>query len=258
VSPGRVWAAAGLLLFGCGGAKPSKPAEAPSGGTAQSGSLESPIMTCGPKDSYGYIAQRFACPDGSNPFAGDLERAARSRQGSQPSERSGDVIDVYRVPCPTGDVTVYIDMYGCEEYRNRLHQFENREFGPAATKLVQAYSSGQFEEVARACRAGGGGSPDDAQTLCIWLEPAALEVLGRTDEADQALKRVCDAMPRASARSDARAKLLVLVLASLSDVARAGQYRPTEAQRQTLPGHYAGLCGVPEAQLRQVVQRVRS
>ncbi len=86
------------------------------GGADGSGAdRESPVATCGARDSYAYIAQRFRCPDGSNPLGGDLEAGRAARVGNVGPNHTGHIIDLYRVPCPGGEVEVYVDMYGCAE-----------------------------------------------------------------------------------------------------------------------------------------------
>lgn len=72
-------------------------------------------MRCGPKDSYAYVANEFKCADGSNPFAGNLGAAQKSRRGNVGANASGHIIDLYVVPCPEGEREVFVDMYGCNE-----------------------------------------------------------------------------------------------------------------------------------------------
>ncbi len=78
-------------------------------------SPEDPISACGPRDSYEFVAGEFRCPDGSNPLGGDPMAGARVRAGNVGANSSGHIIDLYRVPCASGDVDVYVDMYGCPE-----------------------------------------------------------------------------------------------------------------------------------------------
>jgi hypothetical protein len=80
-----------------------------------------PYPTCGPGDSYRFVAEDFVCPDGSNPFRGDHEAAARSRRGNVgphlevPPENvfESHIVDHYVVPCPAGPIDVYVCMYHC-------------------------------------------------------------------------------------------------------------------------------------------------
>ena len=84
-------------------------------------------MTCGPRDSYAYVAQRFRCPDGTNPLGGDLRRGAEVREGSMEAPKGNHILDKYNVPCADGVVELYVDMYGCPEYANRLEAIEKAE-----------------------------------------------------------------------------------------------------------------------------------
>lgn len=74
---------------------------------------EHPVMRCGPRDSYFYVASQYQCPDGSNPLNGDLALGQRSRQGNVGANSTGHIIDLYVVPCASGPQQVYVDMYGC-------------------------------------------------------------------------------------------------------------------------------------------------
>jgi hypothetical protein len=83
---------------------------------------EHPVPACGPLDSYEYVASRFRCPDGTNPLGGDPRAGQASRLGNVGANSSGHIIDVYRVPCASGPVDVYVDMYGCPEMQGMLGQ----------------------------------------------------------------------------------------------------------------------------------------
>ena len=83
---------------------------------------EHPVPACGPLDSYEYVASRFRCPDGTNPLGGDPRAGQASRLGNVGANSSGHIIDVYRVPCASGPVDVYVDMYGCAEMQGMLGQ----------------------------------------------------------------------------------------------------------------------------------------
>jgi hypothetical protein len=81
---------------------------------------EHPVPACGPRDSYDYVASRFRCPDGTNPLGGDMGAGQASRLGNVGANSQGHIIDVYRVPCASGPVDVYVDMYGCPEMQGML------------------------------------------------------------------------------------------------------------------------------------------
>jgi len=77
-------------------------------------SPEAPLMACGPADSYRRVAE-FRCADGSQPLGGDAGAGRQARAGNVGANSTGHVIDLYRVPCASGAVEVYVDMYGCPE-----------------------------------------------------------------------------------------------------------------------------------------------
>lgn len=75
--------------------------------------LEHPIAACGTSDSYAIVAS-YVCVDGSMPLGGDPSRGASARMGNVGANtRTGHIIDLYSVPCPTGPVELYVDLYGC-------------------------------------------------------------------------------------------------------------------------------------------------
>ena len=73
----------------------------------------SAAMRCGPQDSYFYVSTKFKCPGGGNPLGGDIDSGGRARRGNIGPGPDGHILDVYDVPCPTGSVAVYVDMYHC-------------------------------------------------------------------------------------------------------------------------------------------------
>lgn len=81
---------------------------------------EHPVPACGPGDSYDYVASRFRCPDGTNPLGGDPRAGQMARLGNVGANSTGHIIDVYRVPCASGPIDVYVDMYGCPEMAGML------------------------------------------------------------------------------------------------------------------------------------------
>ena len=96
----------------------AEPAQTGRGGSGRS--AEDPVVACGPTDSYRYVAGEFECPEGGNPLTGDPAAAARARVGNVGANSTGHIIDLYRVPCPSGPVDVYVDMYGCPEAASML------------------------------------------------------------------------------------------------------------------------------------------
>lgn len=73
----------------------------------------SAALRCGPNDSYFWVATKFKCPGGGNPLGGDTDAGGRARRGNIGPGPDGHILDVYDVPCPSGTVAVYVDMYHC-------------------------------------------------------------------------------------------------------------------------------------------------
>lgn len=78
-------------------------------------SAEDPVGTCGPGDSYAFVAREFRCPEGDNPLRGNPAAGANARVGNVGANATGHIIDLYRVPCASGPVDVFVDMYDCPE-----------------------------------------------------------------------------------------------------------------------------------------------
>jgi hypothetical protein len=80
---------------------------------------ENPVMRCGPGDSYKFVAG-YECSDGTRPLGGDPRAGGAARRGNVGANSKGHVIDLYVIPCSSGPVEVYVDMYGCPEYEKML------------------------------------------------------------------------------------------------------------------------------------------
>jgi hypothetical protein len=94
-------------------APPTKPEASKPGEMVEVNTKETPVMRCGPKDSYHYVVNVFACKDGGNPYKGNLAAGHDARIGNVGANSTGHIIDLYEVPCPEGPRRVYVDMYGC-------------------------------------------------------------------------------------------------------------------------------------------------
>jgi hypothetical protein len=87
-----------------------------------------PYFACGARTSYLLVASVFRCPDGSNPFRGDLRAAAKARRGNVGPHMpiaDGDflnshIVDQYSVPCPAGPEEIFVCMYHCEDGQSPL------------------------------------------------------------------------------------------------------------------------------------------
>jgi len=84
-------------------------------------SRENPISACGPADSYRRVAEH-RCPDGSQPLGGDPSRGSQARVGNVGPNQTGHIIDQYQVPCPSGPVDLFVDMYGCPQMQQMFGQ----------------------------------------------------------------------------------------------------------------------------------------
>jgi hypothetical protein len=107
-------------------APPPEHVEAPFAIPGRSGSgarPEDPITACGPEDSYRLVAGEVQCPGGGNPLGGDPTLGAQARVGNVGAGPEGHIIDHYRVPCPTGPLDVFVDMYGCPQMEEMLRSF---------------------------------------------------------------------------------------------------------------------------------------
>lgn len=95
--------------------KPKKAAGAGGPGSSK----EDPVMRCGPRDSYIYVAD-YQCPDGSRPLGSDPRAGSAARRGNVGANSKGHIIDLYVIPCEGAKVEVYVDMYGCPEYEKMI------------------------------------------------------------------------------------------------------------------------------------------
>jgi hypothetical protein len=240
-------------LVACSG-KPA--AESPSGGGVPGREPETPIVTCGPQESYAYVAQRFRGADGSNPLGGDIARGQQARRGSQGAPQGEHILDVYDVSCPEGMVTLYIDMYGCPEYEKMLQQ--SREGTAQGSALQAAFLGGKFEQVVAHCRELAPGAPHDERIWCSYLTTASLYALKRDSEALSNLTENCTNLHEATPHSDARAQHLAMVFVALAEAAQRGKFESTEEQRSTLIDGWLEACSVPAEQLRNALESMSS
>lgn len=237
---------------GCTGTKPAPAAPAAEPEHAlPGGSLTRPIVRCGPRDSYTWVAREFRCSDGNNPFGGDVRAAARARSGAQQSPETGHPVDTYEVPCSDGPVTVYVDMYGCERYARLLAASPSAELEAVAAR----FDAGRYPEVVMSCEAiFERGEPLDVWSVCGTMEPAALVLLGDR-RAIGIMRRTCAPMPPASPKSDARVNAVLLAIVTLARGSqRAGPEVNDEAAEQVLRA-FAGAC---EIDPREVIRRLEA
>lgn len=113
---------AAIAASSCATSAPAGKAPARSSTLGRLGASKAePYPACGAKNSYRFIAEDFVCPDGSNPFHGDLRAAASARNGNVGSHLDvlpenvfdSHIVDLYVVPCPSGPIQVYVCMYHC-------------------------------------------------------------------------------------------------------------------------------------------------
>ncbi|HEY8380138.1 MAG TPA: hypothetical protein VIK91_26795 [Nannocystis sp.] len=197
------------------------------GGAA--GTADAPIPRCGARDSYRYVAEEFRCPGGGNPFDGDLKAAARSRAGSFGPNPAGHMIDVYEVPCPSGKVDVYIDMYGCPDMERELAR-ERRQRDPE--ELDAHFAAGRYHEVRTRCQDVVTGRREvAAMTLyhCGIFLPAVLIRGGEPERAVALAGKVCQSYPPVSARSTVRVDVVVAMVDAIGRMFAADRLSVEEA-----------------------------
>jgi hypothetical protein len=249
------WLSGGLaaLVCACGGGTTPEAASAASGpkATELGRSAEQPVVTCGPEQSYAYVASRFQCPSGTNPLGGDVDRGRSARRGAIPSPHNAHILDVYDVPCSSGNVAVYVDMYGCPEYEEMLR--ESEQGSPAANELKANFQAGDFAGVVTHCRGLGVGAANDEGTWCRVLVPAALYAQLRKSDSLAAVTEACSGLHEATAHSDARAQYLAMTTSAFAVLTSAGKLQLTDEQREALVQSWLNACNVPAAQLQQLL-----
>lgn len=237
-----------LALFGCGAAATQPKATAASGGS----SLSNPIVRCGPEESYRFLAEELTCPDGKNPFAGDLELARQARRGSEPHPENDHIVDIYRVPCSGSDQHVFVDMYGCPAYERRLAESSP---SPGLTKLVARYEAGDFGGVAKHCAQADANMPSDEASECMTLLPAALVLLGKAEAGIVFLGGLCSGMPEPSSLSDVRAHIVIRTVAFV-DHARDQSAEPLgNEEGSRLLGAFAMACELQGEDIERYVRK---
>lgn len=242
---------AALCLVACG----NKPARGASGSPELGRTPEAPVVTCGPQESYAYVARTFRCPDGSNPLGGDLAAGKNARRGSLPAPQGAHILDRYDVPCSGGSATVYIDMYGCPEYEKVLA--ESQQGTAEGSALLKGFQQGDLAGTLERCQALGPSSPGDEQGWCVALVPASLYGQGRYLEGLATVTDYCTRLPPASAASDARAAHLALTIVALAQLAHGGKFEASEEERNAIVESWRQGCHVPEAQLTKTLEAMQ-
>lgn len=257
--PGRLSLVLSLALVGCarrgepGPVRPPEPGPAadklfddrrvhsPVGGAA--GTAEAPIPRCGARDSYRYVADEFRCPGGGNPFAGDPGAAARARAGSLGPRPDGHMIDVYEVPCPSGKVDVFIDMYGCPEMQAELvRDVELKD----PLELDVHFAAGRYDEVRARCAALDEAGAALSVYHCGIFMPALLLRAGEPERAVAAAGSVCQGYPPSGPRSTIRVEALVAIVHAIARMWAADKVPHQEGSRRLadLVPRLLGACGV--------------
>jgi hypothetical protein len=206
---------------------------------------------CGPRESYRYIAQEFQCPGGGNPLHGDLEEAQRSRLGALDHPSNGHIVDMYRVPCPAGNVDVFVDMYGCREYAAEL---EDSSPSASVRQLLQRYEADDYSAVIEQCDRSPDQLQPDETMYCMVLVPASFFVVGKANVAVGVLHDLCSRLPRPSSLSDARAKLVVHVTSAVARTAdKHGDAIGTEEGAQIVSA-FAQACEISPEDLQRALK----
>lgn len=216
-------------------------------------SLRHPVLRCGPEESYRYVASEFQCPTGENPFGGDVEAARKARRGSDENPSSGHVVDIFRVPCPGGNVHLFVDLYGCEDYERRLVAGTERSEGLAS--LVARYESLDFKGVALHCAHANDGMPPDEASECMTLLPASLVMLGRAEAGIGFLGELCSNMPQPSSLSDIRAHVVIRTVAFVDHGRELAGTPLADDEGSQLLGAFASACSVSSSDIERYVQK---
>jgi hypothetical protein len=247
------WAGPLFLLsqLGCSSSG-AQPANAPQTKAGPGKSADDPVMTCGPQDSYAYVASRFRCADGSNPFAGDAKRAAASRRGSEQSPASNHLVDSYEVPCASGPEIVYVDLYGCPEEARKLDPLD-----PVAEAVTDHFSRGEFETVLKECQALREDATHDARGWCAALVPASLYALNRDSDGLSSLSSLCQRMAPSSPHNEGRASVIAVVMGALAEAHGNGHLQRNQEQLNALLASFLQACQVSEEDLKRVVDKMR-
>ncbi len=258
-------AAAALLMAACvapnakqqrAAAKPERSATAQAAGPHAAGplpgsTLDAPVVLCGPRESYRYVADEFQCPRGGNPLHGKLEDAQQARMGALDHPTNGHIVDVYRVPCPGGNVDVFVDMYGCDEYANQL---ENSGPSVPVRRLIDRYDQEDYSGVISQCDKSAEELEPDESMYCMVLVPASFFVVGKATAAVGVLHDLCSRLPRPSSLSDARANLVVQVTSAVARTAeKHGDSIGTEEGAQIVSA-FARACEVTPEDLERALR----
>lgn len=249
-----------LLIAGCasGGERqsraPDKARTAEAKPTPKLGaSLRHPVLRCGPEESYRYVASEFRCPSGENPFEGDVEAARKARRGSDENPNTGHVVDIYRVPCPSGNVHLFVDLYGCADYERRL--VAGSEQSEELASLVARYESLDFKGVAQHCAHANDGMPPDEASECMTLLPASLVMLGRAEAGIGFLGELCSNMPQPSSLSDIRTHVVIRTVAFVDHGRELAGTPLADDEGSQLLGAFASACSVSATDIERYVQK---
>lgn len=234
------WLLLALPLAGCARSTPAAGPEKTAGKNQGAGTFAQPIARCGPRDSYHYVAREFQCSDGKNPFQGQLQEAAKARQGGRPHP-NGHVVDLYQVPCAGGDVTVYVDMYGCPEQQASLEAGPSPEF----IRAVESFDEGNFPEAVRACMEVIDRAQADRNTLeCLALTPAAMALSGGEPQALKLVGGFCSKLP-----TGAQQKLRVHHVEEIARwIFRGTKGKISRQEFRSIVTRFATACGVNDDQ----------
>jgi len=218
-------------------------------------SLDKPMLVCGPRESYRYVAEEFQCPSGGNPLRGDLERAREARLGALDHPTNDHIVDVYRVPCPGGDVELFVDMYGCEEYEQQL---ADQSPSQSLELLMQNYDDEDYEAVISQCDRAPDQLEADESMYCMVLVPASFFVAGKASIAVGVLRELCARLPPPSSLSDARANLVVQVTTAVARTAeRRGANLGTEEGAEIV-SVFAEACEVTPHDLERALKNTET
>lgn len=227
-----------------GGTRAPAPGE-PGGALMGTGTAADPFLLCHMNGAAGRTDYAFVgswhCADGSVPLGGSPDAGAASRVGNVGPGPDGHIVDLYRVPCSTGPVDLYVDGYHCGAGVDTEIDMNN-------------LSRAQLARLAATIRALH-RNPSDLgarRELMIW-----------TLATPQVHLVICDGPATLLVRDEAHPYLPELMLGLAASVIEDGRARvdPVRAYAQALRGvalYYEALVSIDRSAADPIMERLRS
>lgn len=241
---------------GCAGSQAAAPSSATNAAaTAQPPETEREVVgTCGPAASYRYVATKPTCADGRNPFEGDAEMARRSRVGTVQGA-SGKPVDLYRLPCPEGPRSVYVDMYQCDPSDPEGERMAQAERRLPDTEPWLAFVRGGLPSMLGHCE-----EPDILEGLvCAMGAASQAEIIGAFDASANAVAQSCGRFrPRIGSDGPGPRDQFIAYLALLSYQRLQALGTPWPLERwQEAMRRWGAACGLTPAGADRILESIR-